>query len=84
MLEYEIMEEEIDEIIETKDSNGNILKSGDSVLLIKDLKVKGSSITLKKGTKIKNIRLTDNEEEIECNADNIKGLVLKTCFLKKG
>jgi protein PhnA len=66
-----------------KDSNGTILNDGDSVTVIKDLKVKGSSVTLKRGTAIKNIRLTSNEEEIECNADKVKGLVLKTCFLKK-
>lgn len=66
-----------------KDSNGNTLSDGDSVTLIKDLKVKGTSVTLKRGTTIKNIRLTDDEEEIECNADKVKGLVLKTCFLKK-
>ena len=69
--------------METKDSNGNILKDGDSVHLINDLKVKGTSTTLKRGTVIKNIRLTSDEEEIECRADGIKGLVLKTCFLKK-
>jgi len=51
--------------------------------VIKDLKVKGTSVTLKRGTLIKNIRLTDDPEEIECNADKVKGLVLKTCFLKK-
>lgn len=68
---------------ETKDSNGNILNDGDSVQVIKDLKVKGTSLTLKRGTSIKNIRLTDDPEEIECNADKVKGLVLKTCFLKK-
>jgi len=66
-----------------KDGNGNVLKDGDSVTLTKDLKVKGSSVTLKRGTLIKNIRLTDNPAEIECNADKVKGLVLKTCFLKK-
>jgi len=66
-----------------KDSNGNILKDGDSVTLTKDLKVKGSSVTLKRGALIKNIRLTDDPAEIECNADKVKGLVLKTCFLKK-
>lgn len=75
--------EEDEDIETTKDANGNELRSGDTVLLTKDLKVKGSSLTLKKGTKIKNIRLTDNTEEVECNADNIKGLVLKTMFLKK-
>lgn len=67
----------------TKDSNGNELSNGDSVSVIKDLKVKGTSVTLKRGTTIKNIRLTDDEEEIECNAEKVKGLVLKTCFLKK-
>ena len=66
-----------------KDSNGTPLKTGDTVTIIKDLKVKGSSVTLKRGTVIKNIRLTDNEEEVDCNADKIKGIVLKTCFLKK-
>lgn len=69
--------------MDVKDSNGNILNNGDSVQVIKDLKVKGTSITLKRGTIIKNIRLTDDDEEIECNADKVKGLVLKTCFLKK-
>jgi protein PhnA len=69
--------------ITVKDSNGATLNAGDSVQVNKDLKVKGTSITLKRGTVIKNIRLTDDEEEIECNADKIKGLVLKTCFLKK-
>lgn len=72
----------MDELI-VKDSNGTRLSDGDSVLVIKDLKVKGSSVTLKRGTLIKNIRLTNNEEEIECNADKVKGLVLKTQFLKK-
>jgi protein PhnA len=66
-----------------KDSNGTELNDGDSVQVIKDLKVKGTSVTLKRGTLIKNIRLTDDEEVIECNADKVKGLVLKTCFLKK-
>ncbi len=69
--------------MEVRDSNGNPLADGDSVHVIKDLKVKGSSVTLKRGTLIKNIRLTDNEGEIECNAEKVKGLVLKTMFLKK-
>jgi protein PhnA len=68
---------------DVRDSNGNLLASGDSVMVIKDLKVKGSSVTLKRGTVIKNIRVTEDEENIECNADKVKGLVLKTCFLKK-
>ncbi len=69
--------------MDVRDSNGTALKAGDSVQVIKDLKVKGSSVTLKRGTVIKNIRLSDDEDVIECNADKIKGLVLKTCFLKK-
>jgi protein PhnA len=68
---------------DVKDSNGTALKDGDSVTLIKDLKVKGTSVTLKRGTLIKNIRLTDDDEEIECNAEKVKGLVLKTAFLKR-
>ena len=70
-------------MILVKDSNGNVLVNGDSVTTIKDLKVKGTSITFKRGTIVKNIRLTDDEEEIECNVEKVKGLVLKTCFLKK-
>ncbi len=69
--------------IKVKDSNGTLLSEGDSVQVIKDLKVKGTSVTLKRGTLIKNIHLTDDAEEIECNAEKVKGLVLKTCFLKK-
>jgi protein PhnA len=66
----------------TKDSNGNPLNEGDSVQIIKDLKVKGSSITLKRGTKYKNIHLTNNDEEVECREGKTT-IVLKTCFLKK-
>jgi len=65
-----------------KDSNGNQLNDGDSVLLIKSLKVKGGNITLKQGTLIKKIRLTDNDEEVDCKVDGMS-IVLKTCFLKK-
>ncbi|WP_439499830.1 alkylphosphonate utilization protein [Bosea sp. (in: a-proteobacteria)] len=68
---------------DVKDSNGNLLKDGDSVTLIKDLKVKGTSVTLKRGTLVKNIRLTGDESEIECNAEKVRGLVLRTEFLKK-
>jgi protein PhnA len=66
-----------------KDSNGNTLADGDAVQVIKDLKVKGSSVTLKRGTIVKNIRLTDDDATIECNAEKVKGLVLRTEFLKK-
>lgn len=71
------------EEIVVKDSNGTVLQEGDSVTLIKDLPVKGANTTLKRGTLVKNIRLTDNPEEIECRVEKIKGLVLKTCYLKK-
>ena len=70
--------------METTDTHGNILQNGDTVIVTKDLKVKGSSSTLKKGTKVKNIRLTDSPDEIEANAPGIKGLVLRTEFVKKG
>ena len=67
-----------------RDSNGNTLANGDTVVVIKDLKVKGSSIPLKQGTVIRNIRLVeDDAEHIEGNSDKIKGLVLKTVFLRK-
>lgn len=71
-----------DDIV-VKDSNGTRLADGDAVTLIKDLKVKGTSVTLKRGTLVKNIRLTDDVELIECNAEKVKGLVLRTEFLKK-
>ncbi|MFI8391109.1 alkylphosphonate utilization protein [Streptomyces sp. NPDC085540] len=66
-----------------KDSNGNVLGDGDSVTLTKDLKVKGTSETLKRGTLVKNIRLTSRPGEVECNTRKVKGLVLRTEFLKK-
>jgi protein PhnA len=65
-----------------KDSNGNDLKDGDAVQVIKDLKVKGSSETLKRGTLFKGIRLTDDDETVECGQGR-NTVVLKTCFLKK-
>jgi len=68
--------------METKDCNGNLLEDGDNVLITKDLKVKGSTLNLKRGTVIKKIRTTSNPEEIECKIG--KGqIVLKTCFVKK-
>ena len=67
----------------TLDSNGTQLNDGDSVTLIKDLPVKGAGVTIKRGTMIKNISLTNNPEEIDCKTKEVKGLVLKTCFVKK-
>ena len=69
--------------MEVRDSNGALLADGDRVVLIKELKVKGAGETLKRGTVIKSIRLTDNPEEIDCRHDKIKGLVLRTEFVKK-
>ncbi|MDO8953330.1 MAG: alkylphosphonate utilization protein [Gammaproteobacteria bacterium] len=68
--------------MEIKDSNGSILVDGDSALLIKDLKVKGSSIVLKRGSVVKNIRLTSDPQQVECREGKTT-MVLKTCFLKK-
>ena len=65
------------------DAAGNVLADGDSVVLIKDLKVKGAGQTLKQGTVIRSIRLTDNPEEIDCRHETIKGLVLRTEFVRK-
>jgi len=67
----------------TFDAFGNTLTSGDTVQLTKELAVKGTKVTLKKGTKIKNIRTTDDIEEITANIPEIKGLVLRTEFVKK-
>jgi protein PhnA len=70
-------------IMDVRDSNGAILVEGDNVTLIKDLKVKGTSETLKRGTMIKGIHLTEEPDEVECRHAKIKGLVLRTEFLKK-
>ncbi|MBR0651655.1 alkylphosphonate utilization protein [Roseomonas terrae] len=66
-----------------RDAAGNELADGDSVTLIKDLKVKGANQTLKQGTVIRSIRLTDDPQEIDCRHDTIKGLVLRTEFVRK-
>jgi protein PhnA len=66
-----------------KDSNGNILSDGDSVTVIKDLKVKGSSSVVKVGTKVKNIRLVDGDHDIDCKIDGIGAMKLKSEFVKK-
>lgn len=74
-------EENVDQT--PRDCNGTELFNNDSVTLIKDLKVRGSSLVLKRGTKVKSIRLTEDHEEVDCKIDGTS-LVLKTCFLKKG
>ena len=72
-----------EDLVIVKDCNGTRLHDGDTVHVIKDLKVKGTSSVIKQGTKVKGIRLTDIADEVECRVDNIKGLVLKTQFLKR-
>ena len=66
-----------------RDSNGALLAEGDNVTLVKDLKVKGTSLTLKRGTMVRGIHLTDDPDEVECRVEKVKGLVLRTEFLKK-
>lgn len=80
--EFQEGENEGEEITVAKDSNGAELFDGDAVTVIKDLKVKGSSMVIKRGTKVKSIRLTENPEEVDCKIDG-SSIVLKTCFLKK-
>jgi protein PhnA len=69
--------------VEVRDSVGNRLADGDSVTLIKDLKVKGANQTLRRGTVIKSIRLTGDDQEIDCRYEGIKGLVLRAEFVRK-
>ncbi len=66
-----------------KDANGNLLQDGDSVTVIKDLKVKGSSSAVKVGTKVKNIRLIDGDHDIDCKIDGFGPMQLKSEFVKK-
>lgn len=66
-----------------KDANGNTLQDGDTVTVIKDLKVKGSSLVVKVGTKVKNIRLVSGDHDIDCKIDGIGPMKLKSQFVKK-
>jgi len=66
-----------------KDANGNVLQDGDSVTVIKDLKVKGSSLVVKVGTKVRNIRLVGGDHDIDCKIDGIGAMKLKSEFVKK-
>lgn len=66
-----------------KDANGNVLNDGDTVTVIKDLKVKGSSLVVKVGTKVKNIRLVGGDHDINCKIDGIGAMKLKSQFVKK-
>lgn len=75
-------ESEFDAFV-VKDSNGNILKNGDTVLVIKDLKVKGSSAGLKKGTKVRDIRLSDEVEGVTGKIEGMKGIYIRAELVKK-
>ncbi|MBW7930679.1 MAG: alkylphosphonate utilization protein [Gammaproteobacteria bacterium] len=66
-----------------RDAHGNVLNDGDSVIVIKDLKVKGSSSVVKVGTKVKNIRLVDGDHDIDCRIDGIGAMQLKSGFVRK-
>ena len=66
-----------------KDANGNVLQNGDTITVIKDLKIKGSSQSVKVGTKVKNIRLVDGDHDIDCRIDGIGAMKLKSEFVKK-
>ncbi len=72
-----------DDIRVVKDANGNILEDGDTITVIKGLKVKGSSVGVKVGTKVKNIRLVDGDHNIDCKIDGIGAMKLKSEFVKK-
>lgn len=72
-----------EDVLIVKDANGNILNDGDSVTVIKDLKVKGSSSSIKIGTKVKNIRLVDGDHNIDCKIDGFGAMKLKSEFVKK-
>ncbi|MGD9888168.1 MAG: zinc ribbon domain-containing protein YjdM [Halothiobacillaceae bacterium] len=76
--------EESSDALVIKDSNGNLLTDGDTVTVIKDLKVKGTSLVVKVGTKVKNIRLIEGDHDIDCKIDGIGPMQLKSEFVKKG
>ena len=72
-----------DDGLVVKDSNGNLLQDGDTVTVIKDLKVKGSSLVVKVGTKVKNIKLVDGDHNIDCKVEGFGPMALKSEFVKK-
>jgi protein PhnA len=72
-----------DPVLTIKDANGNVLQDGDTVTVIKDLKIKGSSSVVKVGTKVKNIRLVEGDHDIDCKIDGIGPMMLKSGFVKK-
>ncbi|MBB6445342.1 zinc ribbon domain-containing protein YjdM [Bacillus benzoevorans] len=81
--EWTLDSENTEDIKIVKDANGNVLSDGDTITIIKDLKVKGSSSTLKQGTRVKNIRLVDGDHDIDCKIDGFGAMKLKSEFVKK-
>lgn len=77
------VEDDPDQPVPVRDANGNVLQDGDSVIVIKDLKVKGSSLVIKGGTKVKNIRLVDGDHDIDCKIDGVGAMQLKSEFVRK-
>lgn len=84
---HEWAKDAIDQVVDhervIKDANGQVLKDGDTVTVLKDLKVKGSSLVVKVGTKVRNIRLVDGDHDIDCKIDGIGAMSLKSQFVKK-
>ena len=79
----EVVAEEVGTSI-VKDANGNVLQDGDTVVLIKDLPVKGASKSIKAGTKVKNIKLTSGDHNIDCRVEGFGAMALKSIFVRKG
>lgn len=72
------------DVLIVKDANGNVLQDGDTVVLIKDLPVKGAPRPIKAGTKVKNIKLTDGDHNIDCRVDGFGAMALKSVYVRKG
>lgn len=81
--EWSVNDKEITDELVFKDAHGTVLQDGDSVTVIKDLKVKGSSSVIKVGTKVKNIRLIEGDHDIDCKIEGIGAMKLKSQFVKK-
>jgi len=75
--------EEVDSLV-VKDANGNVLQDGDTVVLTKDLPVKGAAKSIKAGTKVKNIKLTDGDHNIDCKIEGFGAMALKSIYVRKG
>jgi protein PhnA len=82
--EWVVQTEIVEEGLVVKDSNGNLLADGDTVVVVKDLPVKGAPKSIKAGTKVKNIRLTDGDHNIDCKIDGFGSMALKSEFVRKG